>query len=247
MRGWRMRHGGLRLLAWITAACGGAGGSDGVGPPAPIPAAIARVTGDLQTGIPHTALPAPLVVRVTDAAGAPIRGVPVAWSLVSGLGALCVPSPSWCAHTSRVVHSDVGGLSQVWLWPTAPGTHAVDAVISDLAGGSVTFTSEVIPGVIIGFGPVWDCGPSDTSHFAGPYGTGDVPLALGTAVMFEFTDWVAGSCVAQVVSTSVPADGTPFDSGVMTLGDRFLVRPDVAGTWEIREVRSGGTGRLVVQ
>jgi hypothetical protein len=79
----------LRLVhASIAAACflgAGCGGGDLVLPQDGRPAAIEPIRGDEQSGTAGTQLPQPIVAKVTDAAGRPVAGVPVAFDL--GIGA----------------------------------------------------------------------------------------------------------------------------------------------------------------
>src|SRR2546423_15680927 len=69
------------VLAAALAACS----VDSSGPP-PVPAAIALISGDTQTGTAGQALGVPLVVNVTTDAGRGIRGVTISWSATQGGG-----------------------------------------------------------------------------------------------------------------------------------------------------------------
>jgi chitodextrinase len=83
------------LLAGLVSACGGGDlllPGDGA-PEVPAPSAIEVFHGDEQTAEVNEPLPAPLVVRVTDAEGNPVEGATVEFELISaGDGAQIAPS-----------------------------------------------------------------------------------------------------------------------------------------------------------
>lgn len=63
--------------------------------------------------------------------------------------------------------------------------------------------------------------------FVAPSGGDDVTVAIGTTVQWVNLDGVQHTAT----STSVPAGGVAFDSGLLGNGDRFEFTPQVAGTW----------------
>ena len=86
------------------------------------PAAVRKISGDGQSGDAFTTLPAPLVVRVTDANGRPVRGVPVKWATAGG-GRL---KPS-----SRVTSRN--GLAWArWVLGPSAELQVATAIVSDL-------------------------------------------------------------------------------------------------------------------
>ena len=96
---------------------------------------IAMVAGDLQSAPVGTALPASLVVRVTDAFGNPVSGVPVNWTTDGG-GSVSAASTL----------TDVNGQTSVQrtLGPTAgPQTTSATA---DLAGSPIIFNHTATAG-----------------------------------------------------------------------------------------------------
>lgn len=95
-----------------------------------LPTEIVLVSGDGQSGPAGSPLAAPLVVRVTDAAGAALGGVTVHWSLLSGSGAL--------SATSTV--TDASGLAQITFSPGSGGS-VVKAYIDSYVFRYVYFTS----------------------------------------------------------------------------------------------------------
>lgn len=63
--------------------------------------------------------------------------------------------------------------------------------------------------------------------FVGPSGGDAVTVTVGTPV-----EWVNLDNVQHTAtSTSVPAGGAAFDSGLLGNGDRFRFTPQVEGTW----------------
>jgi hypothetical protein len=80
---------------------------------------VSVASGDNQTAPFGTALPAPLVVRVADAAGDSLEDVFVDWAVTQGGGSLSVASSS----------TNVSGLAQVSLTLGPGGTNGVRATV----------------------------------------------------------------------------------------------------------------------
>ena len=76
----------LGLAACVFAACGGDHPDDPLTPTPPVASAMAIAGGNGQQGQTGAILTEPLTVRITDAMGAGVAGVPVSWALVSGEG-----------------------------------------------------------------------------------------------------------------------------------------------------------------
>jgi Big-like domain-containing protein len=93
------------------------------------------VSGDGQSGLVGTALPAPLVVRAHDADGNPVPGLAVAWIPGQGGGTL--------APTTSTTDAD-GRASTQWTLGPAPVGNSATAVISGV--GTVSFTATANPG-----------------------------------------------------------------------------------------------------
>ncbi|HEV2146872.1 MAG TPA: Ig-like domain-containing protein [Longimicrobiaceae bacterium] len=104
----------LALLV-LAAAC------DGPTDPRPDrnpPALVEVVSGDDQKGAASTLLPAPLVLRVRNTSGQPVRNVEVQWTIRSGGGSLS-------AISSRT--DDAGEASVRWTLGPGVGPQAVDS------------------------------------------------------------------------------------------------------------------------
>jgi hypothetical protein len=92
-------------------------------------AAAVRAGGDGQTGTVGFALAEPLVVRVTDAYGNPVRGAGVTWISTGGGGSL---SPTIASTDS------LGVARATWTLGITPGAHAATA---SAAGATVSFAA----------------------------------------------------------------------------------------------------------
>lgn len=217
-------------LGLVLLACGGDGPSE---PEAP-PVTMALVSGDAQEGTAGELLRHPLVVRVTDAAGAGVPGVEVAWEVTSGAGGF-----GRFGQTARSTYTGANGATRVRFRPTALGTNTVTAQVGGLEGSPVRFTTEVTA-VLIRLGP--ECLEYGEAGFVGPDGTSDVGAEPGMTVR-----WALRPCRAHVRSSSVPPGGEHFDSGLVSFQGTFEFVPGVPGTWEYVDEVSGATGTLTVE
>ncbi len=125
------RFGGLRLagtlfLAVLQLSCGDASAP-------PVPTDIVVEGGDGQEAVVATALPAPLVVRVTDGEGRPISGVVVAWSTSAAGGSFAPASSETDAQ---------GRASTVWTLGTEAGAVTARASVARLSPASVRATAR---------------------------------------------------------------------------------------------------------
>ena len=100
-----------------------------------VPTDIEMAGGNGQTGVIGQALPQPLVVRVTDASGDPVRNIEVQW-VAQGGGSVSVPvsqtNSDGRASVQRILGTELGQQATV---ATAPG----------LEGSPVTFVSTAAP------------------------------------------------------------------------------------------------------
>lgn len=122
----------------LLAACSGSdttSPTDADGDAGPVPARLEAVSGDAQSGEVASTLGEPLVVEVEDAAGTPLAGVAVSWSVVTGGGTLS-PSSSF---------TDGRGRARVtWTLGTAAGPQRARARVGGLP--EVAFSAEALPG-----------------------------------------------------------------------------------------------------
>jgi hypothetical protein len=102
---------------------------------------LESVSGDGQSALVGTALPAPLVVRAHDAAGNAVAGLAVSWIIGQGGGSV--------APTTSITDAD-GRASTQWTLGGTPGPNTATAVISGV--GTVTFGATGNPGTPPGLG-----------------------------------------------------------------------------------------------
>ena len=111
----------IGVASLVLSACGGGGGGDHKAPPAPT--SITIVSGNNQTGIAGSTLPAALVVSVKDAAGRAVAGATVSWAVVAGGGSV----------TPTASTTDSAGLATTnWTLGTAAGANRVTATSGTL-------------------------------------------------------------------------------------------------------------------
>lgn len=172
------------------------------------PAALAKVSGEPQTGTVATALAQPLVVRVTDAHGNPAAGVAVSFAATAGGGSVLAPSTT----------TDAQGLASTTLvLGRQPGANAVTATAPGLAPVSFTATAQVGPPAAI----TRVAGDNQQARAGTP-----VPVAPSVAV----TD-AAGNPVAGVTVTfAVASGGGSVTGAVATTGADGRA---AAGSWTL--------------
>jgi parallel beta-helix repeat protein len=103
---------------------------------AEVPGRLLKVSGDGQTGPVGTALPLPLVVRVTGALGTPVPGIPVTFTVTAGNATLSPTEP---------VVSDARGQASATL-TLGPQTGEIRVTVTALGLVPVTFTATSIAG-----------------------------------------------------------------------------------------------------
>ena len=123
----------IAALAATAVACGDNSGPSQQ-PPAPntTPASLTITGGNNQSGTIGNALGNPLVVRVTNSDNQPLSGVSVAWSVISGGGAL--------GSTTSTTDGQGEASTSYTLGPNT-GTNQVQAAVADMTNISTTFTA----------------------------------------------------------------------------------------------------------
>jgi hypothetical protein len=180
-----------------------------------------------------------LEVRVTDGQGEPVPHIPVRWVITSGdvdLRGCRQAGPDNPPTTWTLTGPD--GTATVGFRLIAVGTSTVGAVVPGALPSHVSFTMTATAAVIMLIPNVW----GDGTSFVAPDGSSAVTVPIGTTV-----EWANFLESARIVSSSAPPGGAAFDSGELSLGERFEFVPDVAGTWEYVEQVSGLTGTLTAQ
>jgi adhesin/invasin len=103
---------------------------------ADVPAKLALVSGNTQSGVVGQPLPNPLVVKVTDANDNPVENVSVSWAAVGG-GSVAAATSATNAQGLAQIERTLG---------SAPGTYTTTATVAGLSGSPVTFASTATPG-----------------------------------------------------------------------------------------------------
>ena len=143
------------------------------------PASLTRVSGDAQSAPAGGALPAPVVVRVTDRHGNAVSGVTVGWA-VTGAGGSASPGTS--------VTGSTGEAGTRW---TLAGTSGANSLTVTVAGApAVTFHA-------IGLATSDTSKPVIAGYALAPAIVNDSTLRKEIAFTAEVTD--SGSGVAEVV------------------------------------------------
>jgi hypothetical protein len=211
----------IELLALALLACSDRASTEppaGTGPL--VPAGISIVSGNDQVGKAGELLPAPLVVRVTDAAGNGLGNVFVLWSVISGDGAFEGRLFDPAARSASTITGPQGTVV-IPFAPATIGTTTVQAIIPKTPVPPATITVEASV-LVIEFWWFWGAG------FLPPCGMDcDVVVPVGTPV-----EWVSRDAESwMVTATSAPPGVEPFRSGPLGQNERFRFVPMVAGTW----------------
>ncbi|MEE8477637.1 MAG: leishmanolysin-related zinc metalloendopeptidase [Gemmatimonadales bacterium] len=206
-------------------------------PPPPPPAAVGGSAGDNQTAAAGGMVPVAPAVRVTDAGGAPVRGVTVTFAVASGGGSLTGGTPT----------SDGQGIATVGSWTLGPtvGTNTLTATVSGLA--PFTFTATGIAGA-----------PATMTISAGDgqSATAGTAVATAPAVLVEdqFTNPVPGVSVTFTPSGDGQVTGSPATtdaSGIATVGNWTMATAPGGNTLDadaggLTTVTFNATGTLLV-
>jgi subtilisin family serine protease len=121
----------LLVLSVAVATCG----RDTSGPTIPVPADIASIAGNAQTGTVGTALPQPLVALVTAADGRPVAGVAVSWQVTVGGGSV---------SASSVTTDSLGRVSVIVTLGTGAGADTVQASVGRVSKAAI-FAATATP------------------------------------------------------------------------------------------------------
>jgi len=123
----------IGIASLVLTACGG---GDGGHKAPPAPTVITIVSGNNQTGVAGSTLPAALVVSVKDAAGRAVAGATVSWAVVAGGGSV----------TPTTSMTDSAGFATTnWTLGAAPGANRVTATAGTLP--AVAFDATATPAV----------------------------------------------------------------------------------------------------
>ena len=153
------------------------------------PAAISLVSGDGQRALYWAALGQPLVVRVTDVAGNPLRGASVSWVASTG------------GHLSAEVTTtnDAGEASAIATLGSAVGPYTFEAWAGGLPGPPVTFSATAV------------AGPASALHYvSGNHQRAAVGTRLSSPFVVQVTDVRGNGVVNYSVTWKWDGDGGPL-------------------------------------
>jgi Bacterial Ig-like domain (group 1)/Filamin/ABP280 repeat len=155
------------------------------------PASIEGVAGDDQTATVGQPVPIPPSVRVRDAEGTPLSGIPVAFTVTKGDGTLVEETP--------VTNAD--GVAAVAEWRLGPGVGenelSAEVTGQDLSGSPVVFTATSSAGGVSASESEVEASPATITASSGASAT-----TITVRVRDQFGNPVAGVAVA------LAADGT---------------------------------------
>ena len=159
-------------------------------------ARIELVSGNGQTGPVGTALPEPLVVRVTDQFGNPVPEASIVWRVLQG---------NVDPNSSRT--SADGRAETSWVLGSSTGAQTATASAEGLSGSPIRFTSTAVPGNANGLVRVAGNGQSGR-----PGEELDEPLVVrlvdqeGNGIPGQAVTWVVGVGGGGVASTTTITD-----------------------------------------
>jgi adhesin/invasin len=169
--------------------------------------AIAAHAGNGQTAAVGTSVQTPPAVRVTDALGNPVRGVPVNFVVVTGGGSV----------TGGLQTTDALGIASVggWTLGPAPGPNTLTATSGTLSGSPVTFSATAVSGQA---GTMTIAAGNDQTVTVGT----EVPIRPAVQVTDGFGNPVSGVHVSFAVAEGggsiTGADQTTDAQGVAAVG-----------------------------
>lgn len=230
-----MRSGYLVAALAVTVAAAGCGDSTG---PAPRPSVtecrLEMLSGDGQTVMSGTLLPAPLVVRVTDLEGGAVPNTIIVWGPYWRYTDQGFRRTGWTSRTDR------DGVAQTQFIPSEPGAPPLAADAAECESPAIAFSLDVLPadwpalgdGTSLLYAHVGDEGDFRSRYVLEPdtgtfrlqyrfccfaYEYAGVYAVQGADVLFDFRsyrDWIGGSGEFQ---------GRAFGTLV---GDRLTVHYD---------------------
>ena len=182
-----VRLASVTMLA-LVASCDSPSGPTPAGPPAH----LEIVSGDAQTAVVGTALPAPLVVHVTDDKGKDVQGQVVNFRVTGGNGTV---------FAGTALTDKDGRAQERWtLGTVARDTQKVEARAVDASTGNpivfATFRAVATPDA-----------PAELTKLSGDAQTAPVGSAVPDSLAVRLADRYGNSIPAQTIAWSVPAGG----------------------------------------
>ncbi len=187
------------------------------------PAAIEIVSGSAQTDTVAKTLGAPLVVKVTDAAGNALSGVTVNWARLAGVGAVSAPTSTTNAAGLASIQFTLG---------TSVGTANIGASVAGLAP-TATFTANAVAGKPASIAVVSGNGQTETILHV-------LPNPFVVKVVDAYGNVVSGATVTwtRMAGYGSPAGGTST-TNASGLASYSYYLGDVGGTETVNASVSG--------
>jgi len=156
---------------------------------------LVKVSGDGQTGVLGQQLLQSFVVRVLDANGEPVPGVPVHWAIVGAPAGATSQALSWADGSTGATgqmlswidgSTDANGNATNWLTlGDLPGVYKVEVSVDSALGSPLTFTAEAATGGCI-TGVIADGGDDAADRHVSDV---VLPLAGHTPVGLRYPGW----------------------------------------------------------
>jgi plastocyanin len=192
----------------INASVNGVNGSVDFTATAVTPASVTITAGNNQAARASRSLADALEVTVRASDNGPVPGATVIWTVTGGGGNV----------SSSSDETDVSGVATTeWTLGPSVATNTARAAVDGL---QADFTADGTQAVSVTV-------TMQSIAFVAPGGGDDVTIQLGDTVR-----WVNQESVQHTVtSTSVPAGGASFDSGLLSLSQTFTFVPGTRGEW----------------
>jgi hypothetical protein len=200
--------------------------------------------GNSQSASVGTAVAIPPAVKVTDAAGTPLAGVAVTFSVQAGGGSLTDADDPGITGQTTVTNTDADGIARVgaWVLGKAVGTNSLNAHSPGLNGSPLIFTASGTPGTVDGAAstakvPNGTAGTSTTLTVQGRDTYGNAVTTGGAIVTVrvtgantssptvtdnangtytaKYTPKKVGSDNVAITVNAVPTAGSPYTSTVV--------------------------------
>ena len=167
-------------------------GNESTGPTLiPVPASLSVVSGENQSGTVGSELPAPVVVRVLDSAGAPIAGQIVNFRVTSGGGTVF--------GGAAITNAD-GKAQERWTVGTTAGGQTLEARAVDATSGAAllfaTFHASAVAGA-----------PATVAVASGAVQGGVAGSALRDSLLLSVADQYGNPVIGVAVTWNLPAAG----------------------------------------
>ena len=180
---------------------GACGGDNLVLPEDGVPSTISIVSGNPQNGTVGAALASPLIVRILDAAGRPVQGQQVTFTVVSGGGSVTPATPSTGAD---------GQATAAWTLGPSAGAQQVQAKAT---GGAAPDNLTVLFNAVAGASAA-----ANLIAVSGGGQTGTAGSTLSDSLIVRVTDG-AGNPVGGVAVTWTVTGGGSVSAATSVTGD----------------------------